>query len=78
MARLVLFIQVNGRRLAQCTSKLTKLGIHLFHLFLEMTLIDNAHFLRVFGSKQPLRQLEPRRYICLRESYRLVVHFLRT
>jgi hypothetical protein len=49
LARPVLFIQNNRRRLAHCTSKLTKLRIHFFHLFLEMTLIDSAHFLRVFG-----------------------------
>jgi hypothetical protein len=48
-ARPALFIQVNRRGLAHCSSKLAKLRVHPFHLFLEMVLIDRAHFLRVFG-----------------------------
>ena len=43
-----LFSQIDSRRLGHQTSELSKLGVHLFHLLFQMTLIDRAHFLRVF------------------------------
>lgn len=75
--RLALFIQIDGRWLAHCTCKLAKLRVHLFHLLLEMALINCTHFLRVLCMQQPLRKLEARRYIFLSERDGPFVHLLR-
>src|SRR5947199_7722487 len=58
-----LFFQVNGRRLTHGSSELTKLRVHLFHLFLQMILIDGPHLLRILRMQQSLCEFETGSYI---------------
>src|SRR6478752_4385774 len=72
-----LLLQIDRRRLAHDVSELSELRIHLFHLFLQMVLIDRAHLLRVLRLQEALSKLEPGPHIRFGKCDRLFVHFLR-